>query len=256
MKIIKNEINLFLLAVMFYTRIPCPAGVKYSPEALNRSTKYFPVMGWIVGGIAGLVFTLSLIVFPREVSIILSMISSILITGAFHEDGLADFCDGFGGGWTKEKILEIMKDSRLGSYGAIGLFLALLLKYTLLVSFPVAVVPLVLFIAHSLSRLIAASFIYTHSYARADEESKVKPIAKGIGHFDMLITAILGFLPLALLRNLIFVIVLVPLLIAKTIIGRYFNKWLGGFTGDCLGATQQISELIIYLTFLVIWKFL
>ena len=253
---IGTEIKLFFTALMFYTRIPVPKNIDHSPEYLNRSTKYFPVIGWIVGGVAGGVFYLSYMILPKPVSVILSMISGILITGAFHEDGFADFCDGFGGGWTKEKILEIMKDSRIGTYGTAGLVLILLLKFALLDAIDIYVLPLVLIAAHSLSRFIAASFVYTHEYARDDEKSKIKPIAKKISLFDLIIAGIFGILPLIFLQNVFYFLIIVPVLITKYFLGRYFNKWLSGYTGDCLGAAQQITEIIFYLTYLVIWKFI
>ena len=125
----KKELHIFFTTLMFYTRIPCPKNIDHNPEYLNKATRYFPIVGWIVGGISFAVYYLSSIVFSQEIAIILSMIGGILTTGAFHEDGFADVCDGFGGGWTKEKILMIMKDSAIGAYGAIGLVLLFLLKF-------------------------------------------------------------------------------------------------------------------------------
>ena len=124
----KREIHVFFTALMFYTRIPCPKWVDHDPEFLNQSIRYFPLIGWIVGIISGLFLYLPGTYFSIPVAIILSLIISVLITGAFHEDGFADTCDAFGGGWTKKKILEIMKDSRLGTYGVIGLLLLISLK--------------------------------------------------------------------------------------------------------------------------------
>ena len=125
-----SELQLFLAAVMFYTRIPVSQNVGYSEVSLQKSIRYFPLIGWIVGGLSALLFLgLSLLPLPTTVVVLLSMVASIWVTGAFHEDGFADVCDGFGGGWTKEKILAIMKDSRLGTYGAIGLFLLLLCPF-------------------------------------------------------------------------------------------------------------------------------
>ena len=256
MKYIKREITVFLTAVMFYTRIPVPKNLEFSNDLLNKSTRYFPIIGWIVGGICALMFLLAKIIFPLTVAVLIAMISGLIVTGAFHEDGLADFFDGFGGGWTREKILEIMKDSRLGTYGAIALLMTLLGKFFLLLVIPQAVIPYVIITGHSLSRFVASSFVYTHNYARADETSKVKPIAKGMGHFDVFFSAVTGLLSIALLNNLLYLLIIFPLGIVKFIMGRKFNKWLGGFTGDCLGAVQQISELVIYLSYYVIWKYI
>ena len=125
----KNEIKIFFTALMFYSRIPCPKDIDHSPEYINKATRYFPLIGWIIGVISFVVFFLSVLLFDSSIAIILSLIAGVLTTGAFHEDGLADVVDGFGGGWTKQRILEIMKDSRVGAYGAISVALVVLLKY-------------------------------------------------------------------------------------------------------------------------------
>ena len=118
---IKEEIKIFFTSLMFYTRLPCPSYIDHSENYLNKATRYFPLIGIIVGTISFLLFWIFNQIFNVEISIIIAIATGILITGAFHEDGFADTFDGFGGGWTKEKILEIMKDSRIGAYGAISL---------------------------------------------------------------------------------------------------------------------------------------
>src|SRR6187402_838017 len=163
----KKQLHIFFTALMFYTRIPCPKNIDHNPDYLNKASRYFPLIGWIVGGISFFVYYLSSVLFSNEIAVILSIIAGILLTGAFHEDGFADVCDGFGGGWTKQKILTIMKDSAIGAYGAIGLVLLFLLKFQVLynlVSLPQtcnlqpAICNLLLFIsAHSVSRLSAIS---------------------------------------------------------------------------------------------------
>jgi adenosylcobinamide-GDP ribazoletransferase len=249
----RRQIELFFTALMFYTRIPCPSWIGHSEEKLNKSTVYFPVVGWMVGGAAAAVYWGLQLLFSPDVALLLSMVAGILLTGAFHEDGFADVCDGFGGGWTKLRILEIMKDSRLGTYGVTGLGLMLALKFLALRSMaPGAVVP-VLLVAHALSRTTALSFIYTHEYARENEDSKAKPIAKKLSTLDFGVGLLLGLLPLlvyaAWLRNGWLLLVLLPLWLVKTYLARYFTRWIGGYTGDCLGATQQVAEVLIYLFF-------
>lgn len=113
--------NTFFTALMFFTRIPVPGSIPYSKELLNKALRFFPLVGGIVGGIGAGILWLGMLIFPFPLALLLSMVVTIFITGAFHEDGFADFCDGYGGGITKERILEIMKDSRLGTYGTIGL---------------------------------------------------------------------------------------------------------------------------------------
>ncbi len=258
----KKEIRVFFTAIMFFTRIPCPKWVDHSEEYLNKSAKYFPLMGWIAGGSSALVFWLSSYILPIPVCILLSMMASILITGAFHEDGLADVCDGFGGGWTKEKILLIMKDSRVGAFGAIGLILALGLKFLCLsyISQNILTFVLVLIAAHSLSRFSAITFLYTHQYAREDDESKSKPLATKLTPSQLMVAAFFGIAPLLFmgmfLKNYWVLLLVIPVFITKILLGRFFKKWIGGYTGDCLGATQQICEIIFYLSVLVLWKFI
>ena len=125
---IKEEIKIFFTSLMFYTRLPCPSYIDHSENYLNKATRYFPLIGIIVGTISFLLFWIFNQIFNVEINIIIAIATGILITGAFHEDGFADTFDGFGGGWTKEKILEIMKDSRIGAYGAISLIVLILLK--------------------------------------------------------------------------------------------------------------------------------
>lgn len=262
----KNEVRIFFTALMFYTRIPCPKWVDHSAEYINKSTRYFPLIGWIVGAIASLFLFGGNYFFGASIAIILSIIASILTTGAFHEDGFADMCDGFGGGWTKEQILNIMKDSRLGTYGAVGLFLILLLKFFLtlqiieLFGYDWITIILIVISSHSMSRFVASTFIVTHQYVQDADISKVKPIAKSLKTKDVLIGAIWGFLPLLylayILNNWFLVLSIIPLFLAKAYLGRFFKKWIGGYTGDCLGATQQVTEILFLASILGLWKFI
>lgn len=260
----KREISIFFTALMYYTRIPCPSWVVYQESYLHQATRYFPAIGWIVGLFAGLLFLAASYLFGVPLGIILSMAGSILLTGAFHEDGFADACDGFGGGWTKERILEIMKDSRVGTYGVVGLILLLATKFfslqQLVRSNMQPLVLLLLFMtAHALSRFVAATFLFTHAYVRLSEDSKVKPVAQGVEKYNLGIGAALAFIPLLVLIYVagkpLLIIVLLPLYLIKLYAGRYFTRWIGGYTGDSLGATQQVCEVVIYLTFIVLWKF-
>jgi adenosylcobinamide-GDP ribazoletransferase len=254
----KKEIHIFFTALMFYTRIPCPSWVNHSEEYLNQATKYFPLIGWIVGGFATAVLWLFVWVLPPSVAIILSMMASVVLTGAFHEDGFADVCDGFGGGWTKEQILTIMKDSRVGAYGAIGVVLLLLLKWTLLYEIGLKIKLWeffwVLLSAHSISRLMAVILIFTQPYSRANDASgKAKPIAKKMMPQHFVVAWIFGTLPMlgmALYQGLFSIFILIPCIAVAFYMATYFRKKIDGYTGDCLGATQQITEVVFYLCFL------
>ncbi|TPN82305.1 adenosylcobinamide-GDP ribazoletransferase [Aquimarina algicola] len=252
----KKEIHIFFTALMFFTRIPCPKWVNHDPEYLRLSAKYFPLVGIIVGSIgAGVFYGLSFL-FPIEIAILLSMSATIYTTGAFHEDGFADVCDGFGGGWTKEKILLIMKDSRLGTYGTVGILLVLATKFTALSSISPAYLPLIMIAGHSTSRFIATTLIYTHPYVRDTDNSKAKPAAKSMSTSMLIMSAVFGIIPLVFFMNPWFFAALIPMYISKMFLAAKFKKWIGGQTGDCAGAVQQLSEVIFYLSILVLWKYI
>ena len=251
----KREIRVFFTALMFFTRIPCPNWVDHSEEYLNKASKYFPVVGIIVGAASAFIFWLSQLVFPAEIAVIFSIVASILVTGAFHEDGFADVCDGFGGGWTREKILLIMKDSRLGTFGVIGLGLILLLKWSVLKYFPINTIMITLVSGHAISRLNAVSLIFTDEYARDDDSSKSKPLATKMSSGEFVFAILFGIAPLVLFTNIYVLLTLGPLLFVRWYFSRYFKKWIGGYTGDCLGAVQQVSEVVFYLSLILIFKY-
>jgi adenosylcobinamide-GDP ribazoletransferase len=184
---------------------------------------------------------------------------SVLLTGAFHEDGFADVCDGYGGGWTKEKILEIMKDSRVGTYAVIGVILLFALKIFTLIELMQIEVWLCMksvVLAHVISRWSATTVIFTHQYSRADASSKIKPIAKKLTLVNLLIASV-WLIPAFLLFQKIWILALIfPVYGIKMYLAHYFEKWIDGYTGDCLGATQQVNEIVSLLFCLGLWKFI
>lgn len=189
----KEELRIFFTALMFYTRIPCPKNIDHSPEYLNKATRYFPLIGWIVGAISFVVYYLSLIVFDTSLAVLFSLFAGVMITGAFHEDGLADVFDGFGGGWTKEKILEIMKDSRIGTYGVIALIFLFGIKFISLHGLLMKIdhtnhlfIALLFITYHSIARFTAMHLVFTSQYSRENEASKAKPIAKAHGSKEVI----------------------------------------------------------------------
>jgi adenosylcobinamide-GDP ribazoletransferase len=191
-------------------------------------------------------------VLPTSVAVLVAIVSSIYLTGGFHEDGLSDMADGLGGGWDKRHILEIMKDSRVGSYGVIAITMALLSKFVLLDSFDPIWVPLLLISAHAFSRYCAVLIMAGLSYVREDALSKSKPLATKLSKNALWVASAFGLLPLFLLPIPAALMSVAAGLIATIWLGRKLQKWLGGYTGDCLGATQQLSELAFYLGALVV----
>jgi adenosylcobinamide-GDP ribazoletransferase len=184
-----NQLKLFLIALQFYTRIPITGALAqwsdYSPTRLSQSTRYFTLVGIVIGACCAVSYWLAHLFFSDAVAVVMSIAVGVLLTGAFHEDGWADFCDAFGGYNSRTKTLEIMTDSRIGSYGAIGLVLLLLLKVVTLNSMtPIAAVTALL-IMHPLSRAFAVLIMATLPYAKPDDESKAKPIAQGLAGVDL-----------------------------------------------------------------------
>lgn len=245
----RRELEYFFGALRFFTRLPVPSWVSHSSEGLQRSSRYFPMVGLIVGGVAAIVFIITSFFWPKTLAVLASMASTLLVTGAFHEDGWSDMVDGFGGGWEKAQILTIMKDSRIGSYGAVAMILMLLTKFCALVEIELPMIPLVLIAGHAFSRLCAISLLRGLDYVR--DEGKAKPLATQIGRGELAFAALTALLPLLLLPHFFLplsqMLLGVALAVLATIyLARKFRRHLGGYTGDCLGATQQLAEVAFY----------
>lgn len=211
-------------------------------------------MGWLVGSACGLTFYLAQFLWSPTVAVLLAIISGVLITGAFHEDGFADVCDGFGGSYDKSRILTIMKDSAIGVYGALGLGLLLALKINVLISFPTEKLPIIFIAAHSISRLFPLFLMCFYDYARLENSKSQIAIYIPTRH-DLTIATFIALLPMSLLPT-IYWLSIIPLGLITFCLGRFFYKHIGGYTGDCLGATQQICETLFYLTLSGLWTFI
>ena len=246
-----QQIRLFFIALQFFTRLPIPKWVGFEPDWLHHASRYFPLVGLVVASICGAVYALATLLFPAPLAAVLATAAGIYATGAFHEDGFADMCDGFGGGMTAERVLEIMKDSRIGAYGAIGIVCLLALKCVTLALLPPATALAALFVAHPLSRLAATALIWRLEYARAD--GKAKPMAQEMSTQEFLIAALCATLPALLLVAagvLSWQAVAggaVVAALAAAWLGQKCVRRIGGYTGDCLGAVQQVTEVLLYL---------
>jgi len=253
----------YLLAVQFFTRIPVTgrlaAWVGYSPAMLRASNAHFPGVGWLVAGVAvGVQGMLQWALAPNPLAplaaAVLGTVATVLLTGGFHEDGLADVADGLGGSLDRERALDIMKDSRIGAFGAMALVLALQAKLSLLAllgAHSLTAVLAALGGAHVLSRFWPLLLVRSMAHVGDTARSKSKPLADQITGRALAAAFLWCFLPLALVWQaqgaLFSGAAITCSALAAGWMGRWFARRLQGFTGDCLGATQQISEIGFYL---------
>ena len=235
------------------TRCPLFIQLPYTPERMNAAARYYPLVGLVVGCVGAGVYLLAIDAFGVSLAVLLSTAATILFTGAFHEDGFADTCDGFGG-QTRERTLEIMKDSRLGTYGTLGIGLLLAIKIIALTQIPPALVPCILVTTHGLSRLSSVVVIATSHYVR--DEGTGKPTAAGLSSVSALIalsTGLIAIWGLMYFGSYRFAIAsLIGLSLGHVTMRLVYQRKLGGYTGDCLGAVQQLSEVGGYLAILSI----
>lgn len=249
-----HQLRLFFVALQFFTRLPVPRWVGFEEEWLHHASRYFPAVGIVVGAITAGTYALAQSWWPPVMAVLASTIVGIYLTGAFHEDGFADTCDGLGGGMTRQRVLEIMVDSRIGAYGAIGILLMLAMKCAVLSSMSSHIAIAALLAGHPLSRLASTALIWRLAYAKG--EGKAKPLAQRMSNSEFLIAAATALLPAAallyldVLRWQSLLAGVVALALAAIWLARKFQRRIGGYTGDCLGAVQQLSEVAFYLALL------
>lgn len=259
----KASVQPFLAALTYFTRIRSPIAID-APRA-EGSACLAPFIGWIVGGMAAVVFAIGLQLFPLSIAIVISMIASVLLTGGLHEDGWMDFCDGFGAGKGRDETLRIMRDSHVGAFAVLGAILVLLLKFTALVAIAtslaaggvsmVVVLAAILVAAHGASRFVAVAFMFTREYVTGDTPTRAASMAKPMSAEEFGIAALGGLLPVIVVSALtswVALFAIVPLLFVYVAMDHLLDRRLGGYTGDCLGAVQQLSELVFYLGVLVL----
>jgi len=246
-KRIVDELSTIAVAVQFLTRLPTPSSA-FTPARLAASVRWYPLVGMLIGGIGAAAYWIAALVFPPLLAVLLATAITMLVTGAFHEDGLADLFDGLGAS-TRERMLEVMRDSRLGAFGAAALGLVLAAKVVALADLSVLFASLGLIAGHATSRFSSIAAIATSRYVR--ESGAAKPVAQGIGAGGLVVALVCA---LAALVPLGFVAGASALLcsLAGAAIGHFatrllYERRLGGYTGDCLGAIQQLSELGFYL---------
>jgi adenosylcobinamide-GDP ribazoletransferase len=251
-----EQLKLLLVALQFYTRIPITgrlaAWVGWEPTRLGRATRYFPLAGIVVAVLQSMVYVAASVVMPHPVALLLTLAAGVLLTGAFHEDGWADFCDAFGGHVDRTRTLEILRDSRIGAYGAVGLVLLLLLRFEALAHIDTEWIVAALVCAAALSRGCSVLVMVSLPYARDEDDAKAKPVAESVGALDALLALGVAVAPLVALSlwtgdTSAATLGVAFALLATAVLRRRIRRRLGGYTGDCLGAVQQVAEVAFLL---------
>ena len=239
-----------LSAVQFLTRVPVPSH-RYEADSLARSVKYFPLVGALIGGSAAVLHLLLALHLSRLASAFCIILFLVMMTGCLHEDGLADSADGFGGGYGREKILLIMRDSRIGSYGGAAVVFSLLGRVLFLSSIPLPHVVPTLIVAHVLCRWTTLPLSYFLPPARTQEGEKVDGLGGRIAWLTSGRTlawgTIFSFVSAVLLLRTRAIAPIVGSIALCLLSGRFYKRRIGGVTGDCFGATNQLTELAIYV---------
>ena len=242
----REEIETLVGAIHFFTRLSVPGRWAHDGAILQRAIVWYPVVGAVVGGGAALIYALTFCLWPKTLAVLAALVFAILATGALHEDGWTDMVGGFAeGGGDRDAVLNSMRQSQLGGHGAVALTVLLVLRFALLVETDSAHVAPLLIAAHAFSRLCAAGVLVTLDYARPD--GKAKPFANRIGLGDALLLGVGGALPMCLLP-LPGALLAGALAVTMTLWLSYrFRRRLGGYTGDCIGAVQQVAEIAVYV---------
>jgi adenosylcobinamide-GDP ribazoletransferase len=246
-------IRRFFIAIQFLTRLPVPRALNGSETDIGKAAAFFPLVGVIVGGGAALVFVVLQRILPLPASVLCAIVFAVFITSGFHEDGLADSFDGFGGGWTKDRVLEIMRDSRIGTYGTLALIFVILGKFNFLSVLPSGQVWRWLIVAHTASRWTILPLCAWLPYARVEGQGKL--VAKQVGVLEIITGTLTLLLVLILLPWQAALAALIVTTLVTLLSGLYFRARLQGITGDCLGAANQLTEVGLYLTAVVLLRF-
>lgn len=238
---------------MMFTRLPLWRIITIDRKYYTQAIAYWPVTGYVTGFTTAAVLWLASGFMPILPACALAVIARLLLTGALHEDGLADFIDGFGGGTTKERTLAIMKDSHMGCYGTIGLIAYFILYVSLLSSFDADDTFFIILAADCFSKLCAAVMTNSLPYVRKEEESKVSLLYNKISLPQFLLTGCISLLPFVFLKDMLMPAAIIPAILATIGMRWYLRKKINGYTGDCCGASVLIIEQAFYIGAIIIY---
>lgn len=243
-----------LAAFIFFTRLPLGRIMAVPADCFKHVVPYWPIVGWLTGGILAGTLWLLAQVLPLQVAWIGAIVVRLLVTGCLHEDGLADFCDGFGGGTTRERTLAIMKDSHIGTYGVVGLIVYFLL-WSQMIVFPLGILCAVAFCADVYSKWCVSHMVNLLPYARKEEESKAKVLYSRMTLPEVMAGTIAGWLPLLFLQPVGWGVACFCPPIVFLLLCGWMKRRIGGYTGDCCGAVFLLGELSFYIGSMIgVWK--
>lgn len=246
-----NFFNRIWASFIFFTRLPFWRLHEPPKECYNSVVEYWPLTGWLTGGAMGLTIYFASLVLPYTVAVLLAIVVRLLITGALHEDGLADFFDGFGGGGNnRQRILDIMKDSHIGTYGVLGLIFYELLLMVTLISIPAYCAAVMVLAADTFSKMVTSQLILMMPYARNEEGAKNKTVYRKFNGWAGIGLAIQGLLPMMFFIWMMGldwqVLIFIPAIVFYLLYLLIWRK-IHGYTGDCCGAVCLLVELTVYL---------
>ena len=240
-----------LAAFIFFTRLPFWKLKEVPSECFKHVVPYWPLVGWLTGGIMAGTLWLTTQVMPVTWAWRLAIVFRLLVTGCLHEDGLADFFDGFGGGTTRERTLTIMKDSHIGTYGVIGLIIYFLMM-SQLTCLSVPVLCTLVFCGDCWGKFCASQLINFLPYARKEEESKAKVVYNRMDGYERVFNLVGGLLPAIILLPVTLWLEFIGSLLVLAFLIRWMKRRLQGYTGDCCGATFLLCELTFYLCTIIL----
>jgi adenosylcobinamide-GDP ribazoletransferase len=232
-------------AFQFLTRFPL-SRVPYDPDALSRSAKFFPLVGAVIGVLESLAYLWLIRHLPVVIAALVTLALFILVTGALHEDGLADVADAFGGGWNREQVLAILKDSRIGTFGTLAMLFSVGLRVLLLANLPLHRFAAYVISAQVLCRWTALPLGYALPSARESSGQGAR-IARQISMGSLAAGSVLSVIIVAYLLRWSLWSPIVSTLLLTGASGLYYLRRIGGVTGDCFGATNQLAEIAVYL---------
>lgn len=239
-------------SISLFTRIPAWRLIKIDKQNYDNAVTFWPLAGWVTGGVSALCIWLMSLILPMTVAVIIALAARLLLTCALHEDGLADFCDAFGGGYDKKRILSIMKDSHIGTYGTTGLIIYFLLATSILSSLPPTLSALAILAADPFSKLCAGQLTNLLPYARP-EGAKNKLSYSPMSPIRIIVMVTIGILPALplVMADVWLALSLISPICVLLLMTHYLKKKIGGYTGDCCGATFLLCEVSMLVTILI-----